>query len=375
MMPIVGVKAYGWDWSSVHRLSMKGAARLMGEQGIDWALVQNLIDPLPGSAVDQQPPAGEYGDREWVAALQEAGRRVYQSTAVFFSPDDFDAAPDLRPVDQYGRTFEPFSWYVGICPTHPGYLERKAQRLADAVYATSPDGVFLSFIRFPGFWEMWLPEVKRRDIREYCFCERCMTTFANETATGLPVGGPTAWRAALTGELRERWTAWKCARIGAAAARLREAALQAKPGLDFMLNGFGLGTNDFDNAVEQVLAQRFSDLDSAIDHYELMFYFQIMKRDPLEWIPQRIAEVRQRTARTVLACLQGGAEYLEPIYAAGGRRREITANEWTDALRGVARSGADGLLVYSWRDLLADEAAGGTRVASMLRYKHGEFDT
>lgn len=373
MTPIVGVKAYGWDWSTVHGFSMKEAARRMVAQGIDWALVQNLIDPLPGSAVDQQPPAGEYGDREWVATLQDEGRRVYQSTAVFFSPVDFDASPDLRPVDQYGRTFEPFSWYVGICPTHPDYAGRKIERLSQAVRSTKPDGVFLSFIRFPGFWEMWLPEVDRRGIREYCFCERCMTTFARDTSTELPAGGPAAWRVALTGELRARWTAWKCAWIGSVAHRLRQAALREMPGLDFILNGFGLGTTDFDNAVEEVLSQRFSDLDAAIDHYELMFYFQILKRDPLQWIPQRVAQARQQTTRTVLACLQGAAEYLEPMYAQGARRREITAEEWTNALRAVAQSHADGILTYSWRDLLADEAGGGSRITTMLRYKRGEL--
>jgi hypothetical protein len=373
MTPIVGVKAYGWDWSTRHGLTMKEAAQRMVAHGIDWALVQNLIDPLPGSAVEQRPPTGAYDDGAWVATLQDTGRRVYQSTAVFFSPEAFAADPDLRPVDQYGQVFEIFSWYVGVCPTHPAYLERKAERLAQAIRATAPDGVFLSFIRFPGFWEMWLPEVRRSQIREYCFCERCMTTFARETATELPPGGPTAWRRALTGELRGRWTAWKCAYIGSVAQRLRQAALDARPGLDVILNGFGLGTADFDNAVDEVLAQRFADLDAAIDHYELMFYFQILKRDPLEWIPQRVADARRQTSRTLLACLQGDAEYLEPIYADGGRRREITASEWRDALRGVARSGADGILTYSWRDLLADDAAGGSRVATMLEYKRGEL--
>lgn len=371
MTPIIGVKAYGWDWSTVHGLSMADAAARMASQGIDLALVQNQIDPLPGSAVDQHPPANDYSDRGWVAALRDAGLRTYQLTAVFFSPEHFAADPTLRPVDQDGREFEPFGWYYGLCPTHPSYLASKRERFAEAVAATSPDGIFLSFIRFPGFWELWLPGQARAGIREFCFCERCMRLFAESFRIDLPTAGPAVWRKLIVNELREQWTAWKCAWIGQVVADLRSAALAVKPDTEVFLNGFGLGRGDFGNAVEEVLGQRFAELDASIDYYELMFYFQILKRDPLTWIPQRIAEAKLQTRRSVLACLQGGAEYLEPMYRNGGRKREITEANWEDALRGVARSSADGLMVYSWRDLLADEAAGGRRVKAMRQYKDG----
>jgi hypothetical protein len=380
MSRIVGVKAYGWEWSTVHGLDMPGAARRMQDQGIDWVLAQNLVDPLPGSAVDQSPPAGAYEDRAWTARLQDAGLRVYQSTAGFFAPEAFAARPDLRPVDQHGEVFEPFSWYVGICPTDPAYLAAKKDRLRDAIELTCPNGVFLSFLRFPGFWEMWLPDApgftgtRREDIREYCFCERCLTQFS--AWAGVDLGnGPTAVRAAVVlDELRDRWTTWKCAVVANLALELRAAVRDVVPAADVILNGFGLGHRDFGNAVEEVLGQRFDELDQVIDHYELMFYFQIQKRDPLTWIPERVAEVRAQTDHTVLADLQGGAEYLEPIYDAGRRRREITPADWRDALRGVARSRADGVLVYSWRDLLADEAAGGERVRRLREYRDGTLD-
>ena len=352
MTRIVGVKAYGWEWANVHGLSMAQAAARMASQGVDWALVQNLIDPLPGSAVAQVPPGGMYDDAAWVQALREEGVRTYQSTAVFFSPDEFAAHPDLRPVSDTGQVFEPFTWYYGLCPSSPDYLARKAQRFAEAVTATRPDGVFLSFIRFPNFWEMWLPETSRADIAEYCFCDRCTGQFEDWSGEQLPAGIRERARV-LTHDLRDRWTDFKCGLIADVAGRLRQAAEAACPGVDVVLNGFGLGGADFGNAVEEVLAQRFIDLDAWIDHYELMFYWQIQKRQPSPWIERRVAEAKSKTSHTVLACLQGGAEYLEDVYAAGGRQREITADDWRAALRAVAASGADGVMVYSWRDLLA----------------------
>ncbi len=359
-MPVVGVKSYGYDWANVHGLSMTEAADRLVRHGADWVLVQNDLDPLPGSAVDQRLPGGGYSDLAFRELLRERGRRVFESTSVFFTPDE----PALVPLGSDGRPFTRTSWYVGICPSDERYLARKAERIAEVVARFDPDGVFVSFIRFPGFWELWMPETRRADIVEYCFCSRCLGLF--EEATGV-----SASAAELTGELRPLWTAWKCALIASAVRTLRDAARSVKPDVEILVNGFGLGGDDFGNAVEEVLGQRFADLDAVTDHYELMFYFQIQRRDPAQWIPRRLAEARRTTNRTVLACLQGGAEYLEPEFAAGRRDREITDDTWRAALR--AATDADGVLVYSWRDLLADEARGGSRVRTLLEYRAGEL--
>jgi hypothetical protein len=356
---LVGVKAYGYDWCSSLRVS--DAASLMVRQGIDWALVQNQIDPLPGSAVSQEPPGNGYTDLAFRSALGDHGVRVFQSTSVFFDPASFSSDPALRPVDQHGRVFEPFGWYVGVCPSSPSYLARKAERIASVVSSLRPDGIFLSFIRFPGFWELWMPDTQRSSIAEYCFCARCLDRFAAET------GNDTRDVATILHELRPAWTAWKCSLIASAAGTLRAAALEVDPTITVLLNGFGLGSFDFGNAVEEVLAQRFADLDAWVDHYELMFYFQIQRRDPFSYVSSRIAEARSLTSRTLLACLQGGAEYLEPEFASGGRAREITDADFRAALRGSAE--ADGVLVYSWRDILAD----ASRATALLDYKSGSL--
>ncbi|NUT33736.1 MAG: hypothetical protein HOV79_11745 [Hamadaea sp.] len=355
MEPIVGVKCYGFDWINKHGLSMRDAASWLRRSGVDWALVQNLIDPVPGSEVAQQPPAAAYNDEEFRHRLRDEGLKYFETTVMFHDPA---ADPGLRPVDQHGRTFTGDGWYAGLCPSDPGYLTKKVARVADAAERLRPDGVFVSFIRFPGFWELWMPGDNRDNLDEYCFCARCLRRFEAETGHALPRDRPAR---TLLHELRREWTDWKCGLIADAVGQVRAAV----DGIPVMLNGFGLGGADFGNAVEEILAQRFADLDPFVDVYELMFYFQIQRRDPAQWIPARIAEARKQTARPLLACLQGGPEYLAPRYAAGRRSPEITDGEWRQALRAAAR--ADGVLVYSWRDLLRDPA----RVTGLLDYRHG----
>ena len=103
------------------------------------------------------------------------------------------------------------------------------------------------------------------------------------------------------------------------------------------------------------------------DHVELMFYHQIMRRDPVAWISQLTREVRPRTDMTMLACLQGKPDYLGELYAAGRRDPTIPFEEYVAALRAVAESPADGVMVYHWVDFLENELTGDGRMVEALQ--------
>lgn len=375
----LAVKSYGWEWITDMGMTMPSAAARLARQGFDTVLTQNLIDPLPGSAVEQQPPTEGYDDGEWTQHLHEAGLTVYQTTAFFNDPEALARPGANVPIDQHGRPFERFGWYAGVNPCDEAYVDGKIELIGQAIEASKPDGLFVSFFRWPGFWEMWLPDApgfvgtRREDILEFSFDDVTLARFEEHTGLTLPAGGTAAKAAVLLNELRDEWSAFKSSVLQDIMRRLRARVDEAHPGVTFMLNGFGLGDQDFGGVTREVLAQRIEDLEEHFDVIELMFYFQISKRDPSTWIPERIAEARRQTGKTLWADLQAGAEYLEPLYEAGKRERVITPEQWREAVTAVERSGADGLLVYSWRDLLRDEEAGGERVRVLQQYKDGSL--
>lgn len=374
MNGIVAVKNYGFEWYLTYGLSEHEAAAMMRGQGIDWVAVQNLRDPLPTSDVKQELPGPPYEDRRFRDALREEGLRVFEATSVFFRPDAYAAHPDVRPIDASGQTMRPFGWYVGLCPSSPEYLAERVAVMEEVTATLQPDGVFLSFIRFPGFWEMWMPETRRSDIAEYCFCERCTRLFEAETGHTLPDGPVVARAAVLQHELRAEWTAWKCRLIASIVATLREAARRGHPGVEVMLNGIALGRRDYGDAVAEVLGQRLETFGGSADAIELMFYHQILRRDPTAWIQSLTQEARPRTSMTMLACLQGKPTYLAPPYSEGRRNPEIPIEEFEAALRTVARSPADGVMVYHWVDFLDNETRGDGRMSRALRaFKDGSL--
>lgn len=372
MNKLVAVKNYGFDWHTSLGMTEVDLANRARDHGIDWMLVQNLIDPLPTSAVAQVVPESGYDDRRLRDALGDRGIRVFESTAVFFQPAEYQRRPELRPVDETGRIAEPQGWYVGLCPSDPGYLAEREAHIEEAVDQLQPDGIFLSFIRYPGFWELWMPETLRSQIPEYCFCKRCLERFQDETGLELPEGSVALRSSILQNELRDVWTTWKCGLIANVVSRLRAAAQRARSGTEVMLNGFGFGRADYSNAVEEVLGQRVESLSPVVDHFELMLYHQILRRDPVPWVAAVTGEIRPRTSRTLLADLQVRADYLGPAFAAGRRRPSIPAAEFEAAVAAVAASPADGLMVYLYNDLLADEIhSGGKLVQAIRRFKDG----
>jgi hypothetical protein len=139
-----------------------------------------------------------------------------------------------------------------------------------------------------------------------------------------------------------------------------------------LINGVGLGRGDYDDAVREVLGQSPEAIGEVADHIELMFYHQIMRREPVSWIRDLTREVRSRTDMTILACLQGKPDYLEPLYAAGRRNPTIPFEEYVASLRAVGESPADGVMVYHWVDFLEDELLGdGKRVEALRAFKAG----
>jgi hypothetical protein len=244
--------------------------------------------------------------------------------------------------------------------------------MEEVVSTLQPDGIFLAFIRYPGFWELWMPETSRSEITEYCFCDRCLGRFGAETGNALPEGTTAERSAVVLRELRDEWTAWKCGVIAGAIRTIGDAARRANPAIEVLINGVGLGRGDYDDAVSEVLGQSPEAIAEVADHIELMFYHQIMRREPVSWISELTREVRSRTDMTILACLQGKPDYLEPLYAAGRRKPTIPFEEYVESLRAVAESPADGVMVYHWVDFLEDELLGdGKRVEALRAFKAG----
>ena len=381
-MPTFAMKVYDLQWFTTFGMDYDQAAEALVEDGIDVVLTQNHIDPLPTSGVDQHAYLTRYRDRirayedgAWVDSLKRHGLTVLETSAVLFDPPALSRFPDARPVDARGAPDDGFDWYTGICPTHDGYLDEKMAKLARVVAELSPDGLFLQFIRFPGFWENWTwsPDYLFSDTDRFCFCERCRSRFADALRISkLPGDTPSQAHFILTNHGAE-WTSLRCRVIADIVRRALEIGA-ARQDAQLMLNTLPFPSTDFGNQdVRRVIAaQDLRLLSPYTDRFELMTYLQILNR-PVSWLRTVIEDARAELRGTgcdVVCTLQADALYTEGVHRSRQRAPSVTAGKIVDAATTALDAGADGLVFYHWTDFLIDEAAGGRKREALRSITH-----
>jgi hypothetical protein len=383
-MPDFAMKIYDLQWFTTYGMDYQQAAEALRADGIDTVLTGNRIDPLPSSGVDQTSYLEAYGsrlatysDQAWVQALKEAGLTVFQTTATFFDPAALEQFPDARPINALGEPDTGFDWYTGICPTHDDYQDRKYERLAQVAEELQPDGFFLQFFRFPGFWENWTwnPDYQFSDRDLWCFCDRCRSLFAVSIGASLPSGDQPPGTHEILDHLAEFWNQWRCRRIFHLMGRLRRKIGANDRGTTMMLNTLPFPASDFGGIdVRRTIAgQDLSLLRDVVDRFELMTYLQILNR-PLSWLAESVEDARRQVGDSseIVCTLQVAPLYTSGIHADRNRRKTISSQDLVDAASTALEAGADGLVFYHWTDFLDDEAAGGDKRKALREITNAE---
>jgi len=372
-MASIAMKVYDLQWFTTFGMDFDAAAQALRGDGVDTILTQNQIDPLPSSGVDQSVYQSHYRERlegyndaEWISALRGAGLRVVQTTATFFDPQALRIFPSARPINALGEPDLGFDWYTGVCITSEEYLQWKIDRLKRVVTELHPDGLFLQFTRYPGFWENWTwnPHYVFSDADQWCFCDRCRTRFQSETGLSVKDGDLRSEASLILAKHHRAWVNWRCSRLSQVIERIAVESGARDRGIELMLNTLPFPSIDFNKLdVRRTIAgQDLPILEFVVDGFELMTYLQILNR-PISWLEEVIADARrQLSAATQIVCtLQVSPLYVDGLHADRRRTEQISALQLREASLAALRAGADGLVFYHWTDFLEDEAAGGTK--------------
>ncbi len=370
---MIGMKVYDLQWFTIYGMDYGQAAEALRQDGVDTVLTQNFIDPLPTSGVDQSAYRAQFGNRlaqysdaAWHDALKAAGLRVIQTTATFFDPPALKRFPDARPINALGEPDRGFDWYTGICPTSERYITWKIDRIRRVVEELQPDGYFLQFTRFPGFWENWTwnPDYEFLLEDQWCFCDRCRTLFSLASGISLPGVSIGSDAAIILNNHRDTWVRWRSGLLKSIIERIAIETGARDAGLEIMLNTLPFPASDFGGRdVRRTIAgQDLPLLASTVDTFELMTYLQILNR-PVTWLKDVLTDaLRQLPERSRIVCtLQVAPLYTTGIHAGRNRSPEVSADALWEAANAALYNGADGLVFYHWTDFLEDEASGGIK--------------
>ena len=352
----LGFKIYDNDWFLKYGFAPEQAADVLAGMGATFVIAQSRYLPMQDSAVESQvrEADGRYQGLDDVAfrrALRERGIAYFGCLNICFDPAYAAAHPELLPIDQFGRTEEKQDWYIGLPPDRLENLDHKKAMLELAVPALDPDGIHLGFVRWPGFWETWLPDVNRARMPDYCYSPGTLRRFCETANVDLPTTDAPAAARAIAKRHRREWRDWKCAMTAEAIGQMSRAVQAKRPGTPIAINTLPFFQSDFDNAVEEVFGQDIARLSEVVDVFEVMSYHQILRRDA-KWPAAVGSDIRRRTNRHAVCTLQAKALYLDGMHAGRGRSTQISADEFVQAVDELEKSIVDGLCVFTFSQML-----------------------
>lgn len=353
----LGTKNYDTDWYLKYDLSYTGAAKLLRDWGFTFIMTQSQFLPMPDSAViseitpDMAERYATYDDLKFREALASEGISYWPTLCTFFNPPALDKDPTLRPIDASGDPMEMLDWYVGVIPSYETYVNSQVEAISRVVKILEPEGIFLSFIRWPGFWELWMPHHARGEFPEYSYDPHSLKRFVHETGNTLPSYDPGEASAWIESHARSAWTSWKCEVITEVARQVREAAQSIKPDIQIMINTLPFRGMDYDGARDKTFGQNLESLAEVVDIFEVMTYHQILKR-PVDWISATGQEIKRQTGKRTFCTIQAEPLYLDGMHAAESRSSEIDVTEFAQAVAAVEAGNLDGVVVFVWSDLL-----------------------
>lgn len=369
----LGMKIYDNEWFLRYRLSVEAVADILSEMGVTFVIAQSRFLPMQDSAVKSDivnSQAADYARLDDVAFRRALAARNIGYIAclnICFDPVLSAKHPELLPIDQLGQPAQIQDWYIGMPPDRLKNLLHKIAMLDEAIPALSPDGVHLGFVRWPGFWETWLPNVERWSMPDYCYGPLTLRRFCEETGADVPLDDAPRAARVIAQRYRREWRDWKSGVTVEAINLIRAAVLKHRPHIPIAINTLPFFQTDFDNAVEEVFGQDISRLSDVVDVFEVMSYHQILCRDA-EWPAAIGTDIKRRCNRKVICTLQAKALYLHGMHSVCSRNPQVSADEFIDAVDALEQSPVDGMCVFTFSDLLeARETSEGRKMLDRLR--------
>lgn len=274
---------------------------------------------------------------------RENGVRVFVEFPLLNGKQYLEKNPEAWPIDEKGEKSPPADWFMGICPTDPGFRQYRFEQLHDLLKDYEVDGVWLDYVHWHAQFETPDPIFP-----ETCFCDRCISTFESQMNLKVPVGDIPSRSAWILTESDSVWRVWRSKILTGWVKEMKTSIKEKRP--DILLGVFYCSwfPSDFNEALYRNLGINVIELAGVADVLSPMLFHRMMDR-PAGWVHEYVAWLYEQ-----LDSSTGNKPGIWPIVQAHNKPGVISAQEFNDVMRNGARSPAGGIMMFSDQSLLQD---------------------
>ncbi len=261
---------------------------------------------------------------------------VYAEFPLLNGKDYVEIHPEAWAIDMYGNRVEPASWFMGVCPTEPGFREFRTGELKALLDQYDLKGIWLDYLHWHAQFEEPEPILP-----ETCFCDHCIKTFESFAGINIP-GSTTAEKAEkILTDHDSLWREWRCNIIAGWVKDMREIVKKHDPEMLLGIYHCPWDDNEFEGARRRILGLDYDLLRDVTDIFSPMVYHGRMGRDA-EWVRDNIEWFCGR-----LGTEAGSFPKVWPIVQAYDDPYVITPGEFENVLRFGAVSGSTGVMMFT----------------------------
>ena len=275
-------------------------------------------------------------DSSLIKRAKKEGVKIYAEFATLNGKNYVEEHPEAWAINEKGEQVEAASWFMGVCPTEPGFRKYRFRLLRKLLQSYEIDGVWMDYVHWHAQFEEPEPILP-----ETCFCDKCLSSFAEEMHVDIQ-GESAAEKAKWILENKETlWRDWRCKVIYDWSVQIRDIVKHHNPEALLGIYHCPWKDEEFEGARREILGLDYDLLRDVFDVFSPMVYHARMGRKPA-WVEENISWFCNR-----LNIKQGDSPKIWPIVQAYNNPYTVSAKEFEIVLKGGLAQESSGVMMFT----------------------------
>ncbi len=281
---------------------------------------------------------------EMMRRAKAEGQKVYAEFATLNGKNYVEEHPEAWAINEKGEKVEAASWFMGVCPTEPGFRKYRFDLLRVLLGNFDLDGIWMDYVHWHAQFEEPEPILP-----ETCFCDHCLASFSEDTGIIIPEGSTSQKAMRILKNHDQEWRDWRCDVILDWTLEIKSIVNEIKPGALLGLFHCPWNDDEFDGARRRILGLDYDLLREHFDIFSPMVYHARMGREP-GWVEENINWFCER-----MNIEKGTSPKVWPIIQAYNNPYTISAEEFETVLKGGMSNCSNGIMMFTSRAMAESE--------------------
>lgn len=269
--------------------------------------------------------------------------KIYVEFPMLHGKEYLKKYPEAYPINEKGEAAQPADWFMGICPTDPGFRSYRIEQLRSILNTYNVDGIWLDYLHWHAQFETPEPILP-----ETCFCDHCIERYQQYAKVHVPGSNIPEKAEWILTHNDSSWRAWRSSILTGWVSEMKNIVKETRP--DALLGIFYCPwyPTDYDGALYRNLGIDLKELAGLADVFSPMLFHKMMDRST-NWVNEYTVWLYNQ-----FNTFSDNKPLIWPIVQAHNHPEVISPEEFREVMINGAKAPSTGIMMFSDVSLLDD---------------------